>query len=163
MKFYDLVKKLQNENEGYIILVRCGIFYNAIGKDAVFMQEKFGLGTICIKSETCKNGIPVSTIQKFIPKLQKSGYSYKIYDYSKETKRVKELYTIEAKQILEEIKEFLKRNLELELNSKTQIFKSKQGVNFCGYKINEYRLKIRDKGKRKLKKKVKDIKLCKGK
>jgi len=22
-----------------------------------------------------------------------------------------------------------------------------QGVNFCGYKINEYRLKIRDKGK----------------
>jgi hypothetical protein len=87
-----------------------------------------------------------------------SGYSYKIYDYSKETKRVKELYTIEAKQILEEIKEFLKRNLELELNSKTQIFKSKQGVNFCGYKINEYRLKIRDKGKRKLKKKVKELK-----
>ena len=64
----------------------------------------------------------------------------------------------EAKQILEEIKEFLKRNLELELNSKTQIFKSKQGVNFCGYKINEYRLKIRDKGKRKLKKKVKELK-----
>ena len=29
----------------------------------------------------------------------------------------------------------------LELNKKTQIFKSKQGVNFCGYKINEYRLK----------------------
>lgn len=87
-----------------------------------------------------------------------SGYSYKIYDYSKETKRVKELYTIEGKQILEEIKEFLKRNLELELNSKTQIFKSKQGVNFCGYKINEYRLKIRDKGKRKLKKKVKELK-----
>ena len=26
----------------------------------------------------------------------------------------------------------------LELNKKTQIFKSKQGVNFCGYKINEY-------------------------
>ncbi len=101
MKFYDLVKKLQNENEGYIILVRCGIFYNAIGKDAVFMQEKFGLGTICIKREICKNGIPVSTIQKFIPKLQKSGYSYKIYDYSKETKRVKELYTIEGK-LLEE-------------------------------------------------------------
>ena len=28
-------------------------------------------------------------------------------------------------------------------------------MNFCGYKINEYRMKIRDKGKRKLKKKVK--------
>ena len=56
------------------------------------------------------------------------------------------------------IRKFLKENLNLELNSKTQIFKSKQGVNFCGYKINEYRLKIRDKGKRKLKKKVKELK-----
>ena len=45
----------------------------------------------------------------------------------------------------------------LELNKKTQIFKSKQGVNFCEYKINEYRLKIRDKGKRKLKKKIKKL------
>ena len=53
---------------------------------------------------------------------------------------------------------FLKENLELELNKKTQIFKDKQGVNFCGYKINENRLKIRDKGKRKLKKKVKKLK-----
>lgn len=64
----------------------------------------------------------------------------------------------EAKDILEKITKFLKYKLELELNSKTQIFKSKQGVNFCGYKINEYRLKIRDKGKRKLKKKVKKLK-----
>ena len=64
----------------------------------------------------------------------------------------------EAKEILEKIKTFLKEKLELELNSKTQVFKSKQGVNFCGYKINEYRLKIRDKGKRKLKKKIKELK-----
>ena len=64
----------------------------------------------------------------------------------------------EAKKALEKIKKFLKENLELELNKKTQIFKNKQGVNFCGYKINEYRMKIRDKGKRKLKKKVKYLK-----
>ena len=64
----------------------------------------------------------------------------------------------EAKFLLEKIKIFLKDNLELELNEKIQIFKSSQGVNFCGYKINEYRLKIRDKGKRKLKKKIKELK-----
>ena len=64
----------------------------------------------------------------------------------------------EAKETLIKIKKFLKENLELELNKKTQIFKNKQGVNFCGYKINEYRLKIRDKGKRKLKKKIKYLK-----
>lgn len=64
----------------------------------------------------------------------------------------------EAKQALQKIERFLKDNLELELNKKTQIFKGKQGVNFCGYKINEYRMKIRDRGKRKLKKKVKSLK-----
>ncbi len=64
----------------------------------------------------------------------------------------------EAKKVLDKIKRFLKENLQLELNRKTQIFKNKQGVNFCGYKINGYRLKIRDKGKRKLKKKVKSLK-----
>lgn len=64
----------------------------------------------------------------------------------------------EAVQKLELIRKFLKEKLKLELNSKTQIFKSKQGVNFCGYKINEYRLKIRTIGKRKLKKKVKKLK-----
>lgn len=63
----------------------------------------------------------------------------------------------EAKKFLELIKVFLKEKLKLELNNKTQIFKGKQGVNFCGYKINEYRLKIRDIGKRKLKKKVKTL------
>ena len=64
----------------------------------------------------------------------------------------------EAKYCLEKIKEFLFSRLGLTLNKKTQIFKSKQGVNFCGYKINEYRLKIRDKGKRKLKKKIRKLK-----
>ncbi len=37
------------------------------------------------------------------------------------------------------IKVFLRDKLKLELNSKTQIFKNTKGVNFCGYKINEYR------------------------
>ena len=64
----------------------------------------------------------------------------------------------EAKEALTKIKEFLTEKLQLELNKKTQIFKGKQGINFCGYKINEYRLKIRDKGKRKLKQKVKKLK-----
>lgn len=64
----------------------------------------------------------------------------------------------EAKKALAEITDFLREKLELELNSKTQIFKNKQGINFCGYKINEYRLKIRDRGKKQLKKKIKFLK-----
>ena len=44
----------------------------------------------------------------------------------------------EAIEKLDLIRSFLKDKLCLELNRKTQIFKSTQGVNFCGYKINEY-------------------------
>ena len=36
-KYYEIVKKLQHENKGKIVLVRNGIFYCAIGKDAVLM------------------------------------------------------------------------------------------------------------------------------
>lgn len=43
----------------------------------------------------------------------------------------------DAKEALDKIKKFLKEHLELELNDKTNIFRGKQGVNFCGYKINE--------------------------
>ena len=58
----------------------------------------------------------------------------------------------ETKEILIKIRKYLKEKLYLELNQKTQIFKNKQGVNFCGYKINEYRLKIRDRREKKIKK-----------
>ena len=61
-------------------------------------------------------------------------------------------------ELLEKIKNYLKIKLELELNDKTQIFKSNQGVNFCGYKINEYRLKLRDRGKKAIKQKVRYLK-----
>ena len=48
MKFYEQVRKLQEENEGYVVLVRCGIFYNAVGKDAVFMQKQLEMNLINI-------------------------------------------------------------------------------------------------------------------
>lgn len=37
----------------------------------------------------------------------------------------------EAKNALKEIMKFLDINLQLKLNKKTQIFKGKQGINFC--------------------------------
>lgn len=60
-----------------------------------------------------------------------------------------------TKDILNNITKFLKENLKLTLNSKTRIFKDIQGVNFCGYKINEKRLKIRHTSKCRMKRKLK--------
>ena len=95
-----------------------------------------------------------SFIEKYIKHNLKCKYYYRYMDDAVILINTKD----EAKEMLERIKKFLEVKLQLELNQKTQIFKSKQGVNFCGYKINEYRLKIRDRGKRKLKKKVKSLK-----
>ncbi len=98
--------------------------------------------------------IYLNELDQYVKKELGIKYYFRYMDDSVLFVRGKE----EAKCYLEKIKEFIYSKLELTLNKKTQIFKSKQGVNFCGYKINEYRLKIRDKGKRKLKKKIVKLK-----
>lgn len=95
--------------------------------------------------------IYLNEVDQYIKHDLKQKYYYRYLDDSILLVKTKE----EAVAALTQIRRFLKENLRLSLNQKTQIFKSKQGVNFCGYKINEYRLKIRDRGKRNLKKKVK--------
>ena len=96
--------------------------------------------------------------------LENKGMHKACLDVQKAMKHCKNIWgeyyilKMDIKKYFENIKIFLSEKLKLELNKKTQIFKNKQGVNFCGYKINEYRLKIRDKGKRKLKKKIKSLK-----
>lgn len=63
----------------------------------------------------------------------------------------------EAKKYLKYITCFLNDKLHLKLNKKTNIFKYTQGINFCGYYITEKSLRIRFKGKQKLKRKLKLI------
>ena len=98
--------------------------------------------------------IYLNEVDQYVKNRLDCKYYFRYLDDSVAMFKTKE----EAKIALSKIREFLEKYLELELNEKTQIFKSKQGINFCGYKINPYRLKIRDRGKRKLKKKVKELK-----
>lgn len=83
MKFLEIVKKIQNleENEGYLILVRCGIFFDAIGKDGVILAERFGFNPICMKEKLCKCAVPVKAIDKFIKSAIDKKISVAIYDY----------------------------------------------------------------------------------
>lgn len=61
----------------------------------------------------------------------------------------------QAKYVLEQIRAYLKENLDLELNKKTNYFKLKQGVNFCGYKIYKDCIKLKKDNKKKTYKKIK--------
>lgn len=123
-------------------------------KEILFAQDREkGIEIGNYTSQVFAN-IYLNEVDQFIKHKLKIKYYARYLDDSILIVKTKQ----EAQLALQEIAKFLKENLKLELNKKTQIFKGKQGVNFCGYKINEYRMKIRDKGKRKLKDKVKKLK-----
>ena len=122
-------------------------------KEIIYSNEgKKGLAIGNYTSQMFAN-IYLNEVDQYVKHDLHCKYYFRYLDDSIAILKTKE----EAKKALEKIKRFLTEKLELELNEKTQIFKNSQGVNFCGYKINPYRLKIRDRGKRKLKKKIKEL------
>ena len=100
-QFSKILKELQEQNKGYIVLIKNGIFYCGIGKDAVLMNQILNYKPVCFKENICKCGIPVSTLSRVIPKMVETGYSYIIYDYNKETGEYKEIYRIEGHEVYE--------------------------------------------------------------
>ena len=57
MSFRKIVEKLQNteENEGFLILIRCGVFFTGVGKDAIILTEKLGITNVCFSEGICKS------------------------------------------------------------------------------------------------------------
>ena len=95
--------------------------------------------------------IYLNELDQYVKHKLKCKYYYRYMDDMVIMCKNKEI----AKDSLNNITKFLKENLKLTLNSKTRIFKDRQGVNFCGYKINEKRLKIRHTSKCRMKRKLK--------
>ena len=65
----------------------------------------------------------------------------------------------DAQNTLQVVRDFVSKELKLELNGKTQIFPVKNGVNFCGYKIKSTHMKIRTESKRRIKRKLRKFKV----
>ena len=106
MKFVQEIEKLQKENEGSIIIAKNGIFFVAIGKDAIILNEELGLKLTCMRKELCKVGFLVKNVEKYIEKLEKLGYSFILYvknekDELEEIYRYKGKNTEETKSCLE--------------------------------------------------------------
>ena len=64
MKMVEEMEKLQQENAGSIILVKNGIFFVAIGKDALTLHDEIGLKLTCMKPELCKVGFLVKNVEE---------------------------------------------------------------------------------------------------
>ena len=102
MKFLEKVNQLQKENEGYMVFVKCGIFFNVIGKDAVVLQQRTELLPICIKENVCKCGVPVNTFAKFLKKFTKQNkIALVAFDYNKEDNEYREIIRIEGEKVTE--------------------------------------------------------------
>ncbi len=83
MKFLDMVKQLQLKNHGYIVIIKNGIFFIGVGKDALLLNKILGLKLVCLKTEICKAGFPVRKIEEYIKLLSFSGQSFVVYQYDR--------------------------------------------------------------------------------
>lgn len=138
-----LVKKIQDTKLLWLL------------KEIIYSNEgNTGLAIGNYTSQMFAN-IYLNEIDQYVKHVIHCKYYFRYLDDSICMFKTKE----EAKEALEKIKKFLWNKLKLELNENTQIFKNKQGINFCGYKINPYRLKIRDKRKKKAEEKSKRTKI----
>ena len=94
MSFSQMAQILREQNKEKIVLIKAGVFFIAIEEDAVLLNNKLKLKCTCFKQNTCKVGVPIKVIDRYIDKIEKLGYSYIVYNFKKET------------QSLEIIKEF---------------------------------------------------------
>lgn len=99
--FSEMVKELQEKYKGYLVLVRNGIFYCAIGKDAVIMHQLLGYKPVCFKDGVCKCGIPVNAVELAILRLIETGYSCIIFNYKKAEKTYNEVFRLEGREVFE--------------------------------------------------------------
>lgn len=170
------MRKLYNKNQNYWIL-KCDIkkfFYN-INQNILYQiickyfydKEILEFTKLLIFDEksSTKVGIPIGNftsqyfanvylneLDQFVKRELKVKYYVRYMDDfvlllkdKKECKKTKKI-----------IEEFLRENLQLELNEKSRYYPNAMGVNFCGYRIfNDYR-KLRNNSKKKIKSKVKE-------
>ena len=175
---YNLSKKIDN---AYVIKMDVRKFFQSINRDILFeiisskVKDKDGsffrftkkiLDSSSMYDEVKNVSLPIGNytsqmfgniyldqVDKYATKILKCKYYYRYMDDTCIIVENKE----KAKEILNKLKAFYKEVLELELNEKTQIFKLSQGINFCGYKIKVGRMYLRNKGKKKLVRKLKYI------
>ena len=54
----------------------------------MFLHQEIGLKITCAKPRLCKIGIPVNSIMKYMDLLENMNYTFSIYDYEKESKKL---------------------------------------------------------------------------
>lgn len=172
-KLYKYMYNYEKENLNFYIL-KCDVkkFFYSINKQKLYsiikkyVKDKYFLNLTkeLINNNNEKYGIPIGnyTSQYFA-----NIYLNELDHYVKEKLKVK--YYVRymddfallledknsCRNVLNKISEFLKNELDLQLNQKTNYFKQKQGINFCGYKIYSSHILVKKENIKKMKRKIK--------
>lgn len=97
MSFSQMVEILRGENKGKIVFINAGAFFIAVEEDAVLLNNKLKLKCSCFRKNTCKVGVPINSIEKYLEKIETLGYSYIVYGFKKEAKRLEILKEFQGK------------------------------------------------------------------
>lgn len=92
MKYTELLEKLQRENKEHIVLIKNGIFFIAIGKDALELNKIVGLQLTCMRDGLCKVGFQAKSLEKYIRKIKETKKSFVIYIYDKENEKTEKIF-----------------------------------------------------------------------
>lgn len=84
MAFSQMLEILKEKDKGSAIFVKLGTFYIATEEDAVLMHKLLELKCTCFKMNVCKIGFPEVALEKYVEKLNETGYAYVIYKLDKE-------------------------------------------------------------------------------
>lgn len=170
-KVQQYMRKMKKKYKDYYVLkcdikrffysidrkILLNIFENKISDKKLIQLTK---GILSIDDE---KGIPIGN---YTSQFFANIYLDKLDHYVKERLKIKYYVrymddfilllpnSIIAKEINQQIKEFVEKNLALELNKKTKYFSSKLGVDFCGYRIYETHILLRKRFKKKFKKNI---------
>ena len=87
-----MVERLQEDLRGTVILVKNGIFFVAVGKDAIFLSEKMGLKRTCMRDKLCKVGFLVKSADRYIEKLKEKNISFALYVIDKSKNVPEQIY-----------------------------------------------------------------------
>lgn len=113
MKFYEFIEELQKINENKVVLIKSGVFFNAVGRDAIILEKIFNLKRTCFTKGVCKVGLPVNYVKENIlkikKKLEENNIGFVVYDeiqngnFKFNNKEYGILYELEGNNIEEKI------------------------------------------------------------
>ena len=120
MKYLELLESLQksSENQGHIVMMKNGIFFIGIGKDAIILNKLLNLKCVCMKENLCKVGFQTRSIEKYIRELKNLNKSFVIYNYDKTLEAIETFIGVKPSNHIR-IKEYFNPDNSIE---NTQVF-----------------------------------------